>query len=173
MAYLELFIDALAIINDITISWKHIGYGMLFDEIKKYAEEKLGPKSNIDFKFLGGMSNQDVYGFYNGECVDLFINVSRSEGLPVSIMEACSFGIPIIATNVGGSSELVSSVNGVLLPGEIGAKDIADAIKKILILDEKEIDVLKQGAFDVWESKYNAGNNYKNFVQYILNIDGS
>ena len=32
---------------------------------------------------------------------DLFVNMSLSEGIPVSIMEAISFGIPIIATNVG------------------------------------------------------------------------
>ena len=33
----------------------------------------------------------------------VFLNVSSSEGVPVSIIEAMSFGIPCIATNVGGT----------------------------------------------------------------------
>ena len=45
----------------------------------------------------------------------MFINLSSSEGIPVSIMEAQSFGIPVIATNVGGSGEIVVSETGVLV----------------------------------------------------------
>ena len=44
--------------------------------------------------------------------VDLFLTVSANEGIPVSIMEAQSFGIPVIATDVGGISEIVNNVNG-------------------------------------------------------------
>ena len=40
--------------------------------------------------------------------IDLFINTSSSEGVPVSIMEALSVGIPIIATDVGGTKEIVT-----------------------------------------------------------------
>ena len=47
---------------------------------------------------------------------DLFVNMSLSEGIPVSIMEAISFGIPIIATNVGGNAEIVNDETGVLIP---------------------------------------------------------
>ncbi len=50
----------------------------------------------------GGISNAEVFQFYRDNKVDLFVNASTSEGLPVSIMEAISFGIPSIATNVGG-----------------------------------------------------------------------
>lgn len=41
--------------------------------------------------------------------------MSDSEGIPVSIMEAMSFGIPVIARNVGGMSEIVNEENGLLL----------------------------------------------------------
>ncbi|MFR4320263.1 MAG: glycosyltransferase [Blautia massiliensis (ex Durand et al. 2017)] len=44
------------------------------------------------------------------------MNVSSSEGIPVSIMEATSFGIPGIATDAGGTKEIIrDKENGVLL----------------------------------------------------------
>ncbi|MHA1335558.1 MAG: glycosyltransferase [Promethearchaeota archaeon] len=47
---------------------------------------------------------------------DCFILCSKSEGLSVSILEAMASGLPIIATNVGGNSELVKDgINGYLI----------------------------------------------------------
>lgn len=62
---------------------------------------------------------------------DLFVNMSLSEGIPVSIMEAISFGIPIIATNVGGNAEIVNDETGVLIPVNI---DQAALMKQFRIL---------------------------------------
>ena len=45
--------------------------------------------------------------YYKNNIIDIFINLSASEGIPVSIMDAISFGIPCIATNVGGTGEIV------------------------------------------------------------------
>ena len=50
--------------------------------------------------------------------MDYFINLSDSEGIPVSIMEAMSVGIPIIARDVGGNREIVTNNNGCLLEGD-------------------------------------------------------
>lgn len=82
--------------------------------------------------------NQQVYDYYKSNKVDVFVNVSYSEGLPVSLMEASSFGIPVIATDVGGSAEIIDKEqkNGFLLDKdfEIGALQ-----KKIeLLLNESE-----------------------------------
>ena len=53
--------------------------------------------------------------WYRRNRVDLFISLSSSEGLPVSMMEAISFGIPILATDVGGVSEIVKRATGRLV----------------------------------------------------------
>ncbi len=57
---------------------------------------------------MGYGSIDDLMLFFKENSVDLFINASITEGTPVSIMEAISCGIPIIATDVGGNPEIVS-----------------------------------------------------------------
>lgn len=62
---------------------------------------------------------------------DIVIQPSRSEGLGVAIMEACSAAKPMIATNVGGIPEIVEDhVNGLLIPPE-DPTALADAIATI------------------------------------------
>ena len=85
----------------------------------------------------------------------MFLNASVSEGTPVSVMEAISCGIPVIATAVGGNPEIVSEVNGLVVspdptPGEIAAAMIG-------LIDAPEAAAAKrQGSRRVWESRYNA-----------------
>lgn len=58
---------------------------------------------------------------------DVFILPSHNEGLPISILEAMSYGMPIISTPVGGIPEVVSEKNGILVtPGN--DKEIMDAM---------------------------------------------
>jgi colanic acid/amylovoran biosynthesis glycosyltransferase len=48
---------------------------------------------------------------------DVFVNPSHSEGLPTTVLEAASLGMPIIATDVGGSNEIiVHTRSGLLVP---------------------------------------------------------
>lgn len=48
---------------------------------------------------------------------DLFVLPSLNEGLPLSVMEAMAAGIPVIATDAGGTSEIVrDGVTGLLIP---------------------------------------------------------
>ncbi|NJK95527.1 MAG: glycosyltransferase [Bacteroidales bacterium] len=49
----------------------------------------------------------------------MFLNTSLSEGVPVSVMEALSFGLPVIATDVGGTGELINDEVGMLINPEI------------------------------------------------------
>ncbi|AYA78039.1 hypothetical protein DOE78_23020 [Bacillus sp. Y1] len=88
---------------DYTIEWTHIGDGPEKDHIE--ALIKTLP-SNIKVYMLGNLNNEDVISNYEMNTYDLFINVSESEGIPVTIMEACSFGIPVLATDVGGLRKL-------------------------------------------------------------------
>ena len=67
------------------------------------------------------------------EKYDLLMNVSYFEGIPVSMMEALSVGIPLLGPDVGGVSEIIKNgYNGFLVP----IKDVDSLVKKMGILIE-------------------------------------
>lgn len=68
-------------------------------------------------------------------CLDIIVNTSEIEGFPISILEAMSMGVPIVASNVGGIKELVNQCQNGYLIDDFNYKDFADKIKIILNSD--------------------------------------
>lgn len=157
---IHLIMEALRLV-DFKIKWTHIGNGILFENIK--IEAKSLP-DNISVNLLGTLSNKEVMNFYRQNHIDLFINVSESEGVPVSIMEALSFGIPVIATNVGGTSEIVDCSVGKLFDVNVSAQEIANAIKLFVTTDSFQF---RKNARDRWNERSNAKKNYREFTGFL------
>ena len=120
--------------------------------------------------FLGALSNNNVLKFYAESNIDIFINVSSTEGLPVSIMEAQSFGIPSIATDVGGTREIViNNLTGQLVSADLTCSQLADVIYQwINISSEKESET-RINCRKFWLDNFNSNKNYLDFSQQILN----
>ncbi len=162
---LDKLIDALYIIDNdkIKVEWTHIGSGKEFNTIKNYARKKL---SHIKFDFKGNMKNEDIMKLYKKSSFDLFINVSSSEGLPVSIMEAISFGIPAIATNVGGTSEVViNDITGKLIENKFTSKELAEAIN--IYIQNKDLKNIRESSRAFWEERFKASSNYNKMYKSI------
>ena len=70
-------------------------------------------------EFMGWVSKEAKVSAFNNS--DIYILPSYNEGMPVSILEAMSYGLAIISSNVGGIPEIVKNkVNGVLIePGNL------------------------------------------------------
>jgi len=164
---IDLLVKSLSLIQ-FKLKWVHFGDGEKINELLQLSNETL--KNNIDFEFKGRVENDLVLDYYKKCKPSLFINLSSSEGVPVSIMEAMSFGIPAIATNVGGNSEIVNDENGFLIEAHPNAQTVADKIIKYynLRLDEKNIK--REFAYNTWKSKYNAEKNYSSFIHEILSL---
>ncbi|WP_039767485.1 glycosyltransferase [Caldicellulosiruptor sp. F32] len=167
----EKIIDSLEKITDYEISWIHIGDGDLFGNIKNYADEKLSKKENISYNFLGFMPNDRITELYAKENFNLFVNTSSSEGLPVSIMEAMSFGIPVVATDVGGVREIVKDgSNGYLLEKDFSADRLSSLIKRFIEMPEIEYQRFCIEARKTWEEKFNAQKAYEEFVNTVIKL---
>lgn len=165
---LDRIVSSLAMLEEAGINnleWVHIGGGPELEKIKALADNRLGFMS---VKFTGDISNAEVLEFYRKNPVDLFLNVSNTEGLPVSIMEVISFGIPVLATDVGGVSEIVkTSFNGKTVSADFEDKDLAFEIKRFALLDSEERRRIKSNARLYWEQKFNAEKNYNEFAEKI------
>lgn len=160
---LDLIIDALSQL-DMDFYWIHIGTGELEEKIKKYASEKL-EKEN--YKFLGKVDNSRILQTYIDYDVDYFINMSDSEGVPVSMMEAISLGIPCIARNVGGNSEIINNECGLLL-NDIKNEDI-NKFLSLRLQNIEKYQYLSTNALEKWEKDYNAEENY---ILFFLGVRG-
>lgn len=144
------------------IKWIHFGDGNNKEEILKMAESL--PK-NVKADFKGNVENSLVTKFYSENFVDWFINVSEYEGIPVSIMEAISYGIPVIATNVGGTKEIVNNVTGFLIDKEFNPKEI------ISIIEQREFSMPQRALImEFWEKNYEAKKNFTDFAEKLLKI---
>lgn len=109
---------------------------------------------------------------YRKHPLDVFMNVSSTEGTPVAMMEAISCGVPVIATAVGGNQEIVSDMNGILLRSDASPEDIAKAI--LNFLDHPEIMTsLRKGSHTVWMEHYNAEVNFRAFAERLKAIGES
>ncbi len=167
---IELIIESLSIIDKFKIKWIHFGDGPLMKSIQQEAYIRLNNKDNITFRFTGEIPNKKIIEFYKDNHVDLFINTSLSEGIPVSIMEAMSFGIPVIATDVGGTHEIVNQENGYLLPSDPSPQIIAQTIKNYFLLPPEEKQLKQKMAYETWNNKFNAEKNYKDFIERLLSL---
>ena len=88
--------------------------------------EKYGLKDS--FRLRGFLP--DLSEFYRE--LHLYLNTSRHEGLPMSILEAMAHGIPVVATDVGGVREIVTEgVEGSLVQDRDPAKIAAKCIRFI------------------------------------------
>lgn len=165
---IDLIIDFIKKIVDANckVRWIHLGNGPEIDRIKQYAYSKL---NEIDYFFLGYVANEEILNIYKNYDVDFFINMSDYEGIPVSIMEALSIGIPTIARNVGANSEIVNHTNGFLINDITNEDEISTLITFVRqrIYDIEKYSAYSANARTSWEKEYNAELNYNNFIKSL------
>jgi glycosyltransferase involved in cell wall biosynthesis len=165
---IHIIIEALSILNDIRIQWIHFGDGPLKNQLTQKASQMLARKENVSYELRSTLSNRELTRFYEDNQVHLFINTSSSEGIPVSIMEAQSFGIPAIGPSTGGVPEIITDNCGKLIPQTASPEDISKAIRQILTLPPTAYFALRENARRNWQLKFSADQNFPSFVSEIL-----
>jgi len=120
--------------------------------LKKYLSIKpenvffLGPQNNIsDYLFL----------------VNYFCLSSKFEGLPISLIEAISHELPLIATNVGGISELIFDNQNGILVNSMEVNEYYDKIIELLNWDIEKLDKVKKFNKELYQSKFTIEANVR------------
>jgi glycosyltransferase involved in cell wall biosynthesis len=147
--------------------WHHIGDGELLPAVRRMARDTL--PANASASFHGQLTPPELLAFYRTHTVDAFINASRFEGTPVSLIEAASSGIPLIVTAVGGNIEVASSRNGVVVSANPSPSDLAAAIVG-LADDPSELNNMGRMSREVWADRYDAGVNYPKFGDRLIRL---
>lgn len=145
---------------DMPIHWIHFGDGPFRSEVEK--EIKTLPP-NISVEMKGHIDNSELINFYKENHVDLFITLSTSEGLPVSMMEAQSFGIPIVAYPVGGIPEIViNALTGFLLSSDSTIEEQTKQLK-----DSLDFKYSTEKIDNFFSEHFDAAVNYSIFTEKL------
>ncbi len=145
------------------LHWVHFGDGPSRRAVERAAADL---PEQVSWRLAGRVDHRQVLEYYRGNRVDLFISLSASEGLPVSMMEAISFGIPLLATAVGGVPEIVNTCTGALVRSDDPPEVIAKAAK--WLLDGKGPTASEIRAY--FESNFDAERNFGAFADLLHDV---
>ena len=96
---------------------------------------------------------------------DIYIQSSRSEGLPLALMEAASASLPLVGTRVGGIPEIVrDGENGLLVESE-NAEQLAEAIAK-LMRDEAMRKHFASNSLKVYKEDFSVSGGVSQTIDY-------
>ena len=91
--------------------------------------QKFGVESRVHY--VGGLPHEQIFERF--EDMDIYIQPSRTEGLPRSVVEAMSCAVPVICSRIGGMPELVA---GECLYESGNISELTDCIKRMAASDE-------------------------------------
>jgi len=145
-----------------TVQLEIVGDGSLLDELKELTQ-KIGISNSVNFfgKFA------EVIPFYKR--MNIFVLPSIYEGFGIVLLEAMAAGIPVVATNVDGISEVViDKESGLLVPPK-NPEGIANAVINIIENSELTEKLVMEGykraaLFDIKEHVIKLDNFYKKLL---------
>ena len=126
---LDIFLELSTFFNDTNVEfiwlgkWPNNGYAELLKN-----KIKAGEFPNV--QILDHLNHQEYYQAMQG--ADLFLSCSREESMGLVMMEAIYCGVPVLATDSGGSSLIINDQNGKIcfdLRPEILANEVLNLIK--------------------------------------------
>ncbi len=141
-----------------------IGEGPLRNEL-----EILCHKLNLEDRvtFMGALSKSQVT--YCLEKADLFVLNSTYEGLPHVVLEAMKAGTPVVATDAGGTSEVIQDRENGLLVSVGNEEKLKECIQKILA-EPKYAQQLANQAYNDVNEKFSLENMLKESIQVFSQV---
>lgn len=173
---LDRMIDGLAVLcrehPELRVVWTHFGEGELRGEIEARLEAVSG-LDNLTATLRGNVPNGTIREHFTHQPVDVFVNTSESEGVPVSIMEAMAFGVPALAPAVGGIGDMVPADG----PGGSLMSDAPDAGEIAATLwawrERAKLPRERAAARAVIAHRYDEAKNYSGLMDQLIAMAAS
>ena len=141
-----------------------VGDGSQSTTLKKLVVD-LGIEGDVDF--VGRVKHEETI-FYHNE-IDIFVNVSLFESFGVSVLEASACEKPVIATKVGGLTEVVDDgKTGMLIPQK-SIEEITQALE-ILVLDKSLREQMGKAGRERTNKFFSLDNNIKLMINHYKSV---
>jgi glycosyltransferase involved in cell wall biosynthesis len=147
------------------VQWDHFGAGPEMERVKEACKDL---PSNVSYTLHGYVPNRDFIKYISETPISFFINVSEFEGIPVTMMEASSFGIPLIGSNVCGIPELVPSI---ALPVEIQPEIAYDLIQSEHRHGKIYSETYRREIQDRFNSTFSAKKNFTELSNFLYSLN--
>ena len=128
----DLFMEVATLLPDCAFIW-----------IGNQTSPEFAYPSNVFF--LGNIKAAGAYTEY----ADIFFLPSNYEGLPMVIIESLSKGTPVVASAVGGITELLNGMNGWAVEND--ARKMAQVIKQYLLMSPEQKYTIKNNAIETYK----------------------
>ncbi|MCW5898877.1 MAG: glycosyltransferase [Flavobacteriales bacterium] len=150
----------------IPVRWTHFGDGP-----ERPALEAIiaGLPDHVRVELKGAVANQALIDHYRHHPVDLFVHMSSSEGgVAVVLQEAASFGIPLMAADAGGVSEIVNAHTGDLLPHDANASEL---MARMTAFHRRGHDPGRRDAARAfWKEHFESDTIHERFARELLEL---
>jgi glycosyltransferase involved in cell wall biosynthesis len=167
----DMIAEAVSRLQATRVHWIHVGGGSGEATLRTRCESFLGGKANLTYELVGSLPHDRTIALLEQTNINVLVNASTSEGIPVSMMEAHCSGIPVIGPNVGGVGEIVDSgINGTMLDPPLTPEILASAIQTLIDMAPRQYDALCRRARASWERKFSADVNYPAFVASVAGL---
>lgn len=164
----DLIADVLKLVT-VPVKWVH--FGAKGENVESFDQLKLkcgSLPSNVSVDLKGDVSYSDLLQFYKNTPVNLFITLTRAEGLPVSVIEAVSFGIPVLATDIMGLPDVVTEESGILISPDLEKEKIATILNDFPS-GNKNTKEFRERTKEFWKYNFNSDVNYSKFSAFLNN----
>lgn len=160
------FSNALTIISKliksnpkIEIKYKLGGYGQEEDMLRSKVKE-LNIENNVEFI----INPSNIEDFYMSG--DIFLSSSQNEGTPNAIMEAMTFGLPIVGTDAGDTKFLVRQNENGFVSDTNNINEIANNLSKLVNDSELRIK-MGEKSFDIISNEYSLEKLKEEYIKLI------
>ena len=152
----------------IAYTWDIVGDGPELDELRRQ-RDLLDLSGTVTF--MGSLHPKDVSDLL-ASGISLFVLPCKqapdgdADGIPVALMEAMAYGVPVVTTHVGGIAELVTNNETGFIVEPSEPEMLATTIDNILISPDRGLSIGERGRERV-RSEYNAQSEAKKLLHLI------